>query len=341
MRVGIVNDSIIAVEALRRLLNSKPEYELAWIAVNGKEAVQKTKADRPDILLMDLVMPEMDGAHATREIMREAPCAIIVVTASVDSHVSKVFEALGNGALDAVATPAVGPDGDTSGCKGFFEKLERIRKFIKGAPSKATVESKIKMSSLSPDAPGLILIGASTGGPKAVAKILSQIPGDLNIALLIVQHVDSKFSAGLANWLNDQTPLTVKIAQDGDLIEAHCAYLAGREDHLVIGDNLRLTYHADPVETPYRPSVDVLFLSAAQCWSVPGTAALLSGMGKDGAEGLLALRNTGWHTIAQDRDSSVVYGMPKAAVERNAAVETLPLDQIAAALTKQFHLVNQ
>ncbi|MBZ0256766.1 chemotaxis protein CheB, partial [bacterium] len=190
-------------------------------------------------------------------------------------------------------------------------------------------------------APGLILIGASTGGPKAIAKILSQIPEELNAAIVIVQHVDSKFSVGLANWLNDQTSLRVKTAQDGDAIEAHCAYLASSEDHLVIGENLRLAYHPAPAETPYHPSIDVLFMSAAQRWSAPGAAALLSGMGKDGAAGLLALRKAGWHTIAQDRESSVVYGMPKAAVDCNAAVESLPLEQIAAALAKQFHFVNQ
>lgn len=338
MRVGIVNDSTIAVEALRRLLQSNPNYEVAWIAVNGKEALQRSKEDKPDILLMDLVMPVMDGAQATREIMRDAPCAIIVVTASVDSHVSKVFEALGNGALDAVATPVIGPDDGSTGSQEFFEKLERIRKFIKGAPAKANIELHHDNLSLSPDAPRLVLIGASTGGPKAIAQVISQLPHDFNAAIVIVQHVDSQFSEGLAKWLDDQTPLSVKTVKEADWIEPGLVYLAGSENHVVISHDHRLVFQIEPTETPYRPSVDVLFMSAAQRWDAPGAAVLLSGMGKDGAAGLLALRQAGWHTIAQDEATSVVYGMPKAAVALDAAIEELPLDQIAASLVQHLKI---
>ncbi|MDP8244353.1 MAG: chemotaxis response regulator protein-glutamate methylesterase [Candidatus Hinthialibacter antarcticus] len=338
MRIGIVNDSTIAVEALRRLLQSKPDYDVAWIANDGKEAVQRTKEDKPDILLMDLVMPVMDGAQATRQIMRESPCAIIVVTGSVDSHVSKVFEALGNGALDAVATPVIGADGGSIGSQEFFDKLERIRKFIKGAPTKTNIEQHPDQFSLSPDAPRLVLIGASTGGPKAIAQVISHLPEDFNAAILIVQHVDSQFSEGLAKWLDDQTSLSVKTAKEGDWIEPRRIYLAGSEEHLVISHDHRLVFQVEPTETPYRPSIDVLFTSAAQRWDAPGAAVLLSGMGKDGAAGLLALRQAGWHTIAQDEATCVVYGMPKAAVALGAAVEELPLDQIASSLVNQLRI---
>lgn len=337
MRIGIVNDSAIAVESLRRLLALKPEYELAWVANNGQEAVLRSQEDKPDVVLMDLMMPVMDGAQATREIMRTAPCAIIIVTASVDSHVSKVFEALGNGALDAVATPVMGTENDENGSQEFYKKIERIRKLIKGPTAKTNIETSIEIQTLAPDAPGLILIGASTGGPKAIAHILSQLPLELNAAVLIVQHVDSKFSDGLAKWLDDQTPYKVNTAQAHEPIEAGRVYLAGSEDHLVVSHDHRIALQVEPVDTPYRPSVDAMFLSAAQRWSSPGTAVLLSGMGKDGANGLLALKNAGWYTIAQDRETSVVYGMPKAAVELDAVEESLPLDLIADAIKRQFN----
>ncbi len=336
MRIGIVNDSMIAVEALRRLIQSKPDYEVAWIAADGNEAVLRTKEDKPDIVLMDLIMPVLDGAAATREIMRDSPCAIIVVTSSVDSHVSKVFEALGNGALDAVATPVIGADGDSSGSEEFYSKLERIRKIIKGAPAKTAFKQRSDSITLYSDAPGLLLIGASTGGPKAIAKVLSGLSTDLNIAVVIVQHVDSQFSEGLAKWLDDQTGLTVSTAKDGDSIEPNRVYLAGSDRHAAISPDHKLVFQHEPAETPYRPSVDVLFMSAALEWDVPGAAVLLSGMGKDGAAGLLALREAGWHTVAQDEATCVVYGMPKAAVAIRAVVEELPIDIIADSITKQF-----
>ncbi|HEY9848032.1 MAG TPA: chemotaxis response regulator protein-glutamate methylesterase [Leptolyngbyaceae cyanobacterium] len=338
MRIAIVNDMVMAVETLRRVLMSVPEYEVAWIAMDGAEAVNKCAKDTPDLILMDLIMPVMDGAQATREIMQNSPCAILVVTASVDKNASKVFEAMGYGALDAVRTPVLGANGNPEAAQAVLSKIVTIAKLI----GKSTLTSKAKLNtptslniSITPSqTPPLVLIGSSTGGPNALAAILSKLPANLGAAIAIVQHVDVQFASGLVEWLNRQTPLTVEVASRGSRLEAGKVVVAGTNDHLCLQASLTLTYIPEPIDYPYRPSVDVFFKSVAQHWSRKGTAVLLTGMGRDGAEGLNVLRQKGWHTIAQDKATSVVYGMPKAAVEMGAAVEVLPLPEIAPAITR-------
>jgi two-component system response regulator WspF len=185
--------------------------------------------------------------------------------------------------------------------------------------------------------PPLAAIGASTGGPKALAEVLRHLPLDFLGAVIVVQHVDEGFTAGLADWLDSQTILPVRRAKEEDRPSAGRILIAGGEKHLILGPRLTLTYSAEPSELPYRPSVDQLFLSLARHWPRPGVAALLTGMGKDGAQGLLALRRAGWLTVAQDEATSMVYGMPKAAAETGAAKHVLPPNEIA---TKMIHFCN-
>ena len=178
------------------------------------------------------------------------------------------------------------------------------------------------------------MIGSSTGVPNALAAILSRLPASFNAAITIVQHVDAQFTPGLVDWLNQQTPLSVRLASEGSHLEVGKVLIAAKNDHLSLQPNLSLSYTKDPINYPYRPSVDVFFKSVAQYWNRQGTAVLLTGMGRDGAEGLSLLRNKGWHTIAQNQATCVVYGMPKAAVELGAAVDVLPIEAIAATLLK-------
>jgi two-component system, chemotaxis family, response regulator WspF len=332
MKIAIVNDSLIEVEVLRRIIVVTPEHEIAWIARDGAEAVAKCAQDTPDLVLMNLVMPVMDGVEATRRIMSNYPCAILVVTSSVGINSAKVFEAMGYGALDAINTPTIGTNGDTKGGEELLKKINKIAILIGKAPS--NLKSKIQNpKSL---VPPLIAIGSSTGGPQAIATILSSLPENLGAAVAIVQHVDVEFAPGLADWLSHQTRLPVSLASANSSLEAGKVVIAATNDHLVLQSNLTLQYTKEPQDYPYRPSVDRFFDSVAEHWPAKGIAVLLTGMGKDGAKGLLALRAAGWHTIAQDQASSVVYGMPKAAAQLGAAVEILPVDAIANAFVKHL-----
>jgi two-component system, chemotaxis family, response regulator WspF len=323
MRIAIVNDLTIAVTALRRVLQTVPGYQVAWVARDGKEAVAKCVQDTPDLILMDLLMPVMDGVEATRQIMLDCPCAIFVVTASTEKNVTKVYEAMGYGAVDAVDTPALG--GDSSDVSKLLTKIARIGKLLK----KSATTSKISPLASQQRQVPLVAIGSSTGGPKALADILSKLPANFNSAIAIIQHVDAQFSRGFVEWLNQQCKLPVRLAVAGNRLETGTVVVAGSNDHLYLKPDLTLGYTKDPVDYPYRPSVDVFFKSLAQNWQRKGIGILLTGMGRDGAEGLNALKIQGWHTIAQDKASCVVYGMPKAAVELNAAVEVLSPDDIA------------
>jgi two-component system, chemotaxis family, response regulator WspF len=335
MRIAIVNDLSLAVEILRRIVLDSALHKVAWVAQTGEEAVRKCEADTPDLILMDLFMPDMDGVEATRRIMYASPCPILVVTATMEDNAGKVFEAMGHGALDAINTPMMG-SGESA-----RESRDALLKKI------AIIEKLSRNSQVSPIqrqpkvAPGskvssLIAMGASTGGPKALAEILSRMPANLSAGILIAQHVDGEFSAGMAKWLDEQSPLSVRLAEEGAYPSRGTALLAGKNDHLVLTANLDLAYIKEPIATPFRPSVDVLFKSVAAHWPSMGIAILLTGMGRDGAEGMKMLHRVGWHTIAQDEATSVVYGMPKAARDLGAASEILPIDQIAQAILRRL-----
>jgi two-component system response regulator WspF len=309
------------------------EHQLAWIAGDGAQAVQLCARDVPDLILMDLIMPLMDGIEATRRIMTDTPCPIVVVTASVDDNSSKVFEAMGAGALDAVNTPVLECPGADKGAHALLSKIETIRRLV-GTDMSRKRDSSAAASSGLPNSRhcSLVALGASAGGPAALAQILADLPADLPAAIVIVQHVDMQFAQGLANWLDYHTALQVRLAQDADRPQPGLALLAGRNLHLVFTNPTRLAYTNHPVESSYRPSVDVFFRSVERFWPGEIIAVLLTGMGRDGAQSLRSLRRRGHHTIAQDQPSSAVFGMPKAAAELDAATEILALERIGPRL---------
>ncbi len=336
MRIAIVNDMPMAVEALRRVVAAAPDCALAWTARDGRAAVAQCATDTPDIILMDLVMPVMNGVEATRLIMQQSPCAILVVTATVSGHAGMVFDAMGHGALDAVRTPALGAQGQLEGAAELLAKIATIRRLI---AAETTTPAHAPPPSARPRATGcplLVAIGASTGGPMALATILGRLPARMEAALVIIQHVDVQFAAGLERWLNEQSRVPMAMAVEGARPEAGHAYLAATNDHLVLRPDFAFHYTPDPKSYPFRPSANVFFESLVHADVTPGVAVLLTGMGDDGARGLLTLAHNGWHTIAQDKASSVIYGMPKAAAEMGAAREILPVADIAAAITARL-----
>lgn len=342
MKIAIVNDLSIAIAVLRKVVQSVPDYQVIWTAKDGAEAVDRCAQNPPDLILMDLLMPVMDGVEATRRIMKTSPCGILIVTASTEKHVERVYEAMCHGALDAVDTPVLNGASTAEG-GSLLAKMATLRKLLKPTTTtnkakspllskSSTKSSSVEHSSLWSSAPPLIAIGSSTGGPKALATVLTRLPIGFKAAIAVVQHVDAQFSAGFVSWLDQQIALPVRVAKAGEALEPGTVLVAGTNDHLYVKSDLTLGYTKNPIDYPYRPSVDVFFKSLAEHWTRRGTAVLLTGMGRDGAEGLGALRERGWHTIAQDKESCVVYGMPKAAAELNAAMEVLSPEVIATTL---------
>ena len=333
MRIAIVNDLAIAIEVLRRVIAADPRHSVIWVARDGAEALARAQQDPPDLILMDLLMPVMDGVEATRRIMAEAPCPILVVTGSVGHRAGMVFEAMGHGALDAVNLPVLTEPPPQAGAE-LLRKIAVLDRYRGGRSARAAVAASPGSRNGLP----LIAIGSSTGGPGILLELLGALPPSLPAALVVVQHIDAQFAGGLADWLDQSIPLPVRVAAEGARPAVGQVLVAASNDHLVLRANGSLGYVAEPRELPYRPSVDVFFQSLVRHWSSPGQAVLLTGMGRDGAVGLLALRQAGWHTIAQDEASSVVYGMPRAAAELGAAVEILPAAAIAPSLLRRCGL---
>lgn len=334
MRIGVVNDRPLVLEILCSILVAAGHLVM-WTARDGGKAVECCCNDTPDLVLMDLNMPVMDGVEATRRIMNLCPCAVLIVTSDVHKHVSKIFEAMGVGALDAVATPSGADCVNVGGKGGFLDKIAMIERLRKNNNSLALLKKARK-------SPPILAIGSSTGGPSALAKVLGALPQDFIAAVIIVQHVDGCFSQSLANWLDSQTKVKVRLACSGDTPVAGEVLVAPGNVHLYMDKGMSLRLHPDRGESPYIPSVDVFFKSLGDQPLVPGsTAVLLTGMGSDGAEGMLKLRNLGWMTVAQDQETSVVWGMPGVAVKLGAATHILPIDAIAPAVIRQFSKFNK
>lgn len=330
MRIGIVNDSPMAAEVLRRLIRRSEMHQIAWIARDGAEAVKLCERDLPELVLMDLIMPYMDGAEATGRIMSRTPCPILIVTATVGGNAAKVFAALGAGAIDAIDTPTIIEPEKTG--NALLQKIQAIQRQT-GWKGQLAGDIVNKVAST---ATNLVIIGASAGGPAALVEVLSALPKDYAPAIVIIQHIDKLFAPGLVEWLNGHSKLPVRLAAAGDSVISGRVLVAGSDDHLVFKNSHQVGYTVVPEENPYRPSVDVFFESAALFFRGPLTGVLLTGMGRDGARGLKMLRDAGYHTIAQDQSTSAVYGMPKAAAALSAASEILPLQKIGPRLKNLF-----
>jgi two-component system response regulator WspF len=337
MRLAIAHHDPAAVETIRNVLASRPGCQVAWVASSGAEAAEKAAREKPDLVLMDLSLPDMDGVRATRLIMRQSPCAIIIVTDDVSRDAARVFEAMAAGALEAADTPAAASDGSIKGAAGLSRKIATVKKLI-GKEGSSAADGRAGGEALRVPARPMIAIGSSTGGPKALAEVVSRLPEKTGSPIVIVQHVDEQFAGDLVGWLAGQTLLKVLLAKPGRRPESDTISVAGTNDHLVVGPDLAFHYVAEPRDNPYRPSVDVFFLSLLDHWPAKGVAVLLTGMGGDGARGLKALRAAGWHTIAQDEKTSVIYGMPKAAAQIGAAVEILPIGKIGGAIARTIKL---
>lgn len=336
MNIGIVNDVTLIAEALRRVVVNTGEHRVAWVAHGGLQAVRFCNEQRPDLVLMDLIMPDIDGAEATRRIMQQSPCAILIVTASPDENTGLVFRAMGAGALDVVATPVM--SGRQASDSALLRKIRMIGKLIgTSMPAAPAPPARTAQNNGREAAQRLVAFGASTGGPAALTQILRAWTPPADCSAVIVQHIDLSFADSFAAWLSDQIGQPVQTIAEGDPPAPGRILLARSNDHLMLAPDRSLRYSVEPAAYPYRPSVDVFFRSVALNWARPAIGVLLTGMGRDGAHGLLALRAARYLTIAQDKASSAVYGMPRAAAELGAAEVIAPLDAIAPSLAKRLN----
>jgi two-component system response regulator WspF len=330
MRIAIATSDRVRAEALRRAVGVESGHELAWIARDADAAEAMCRSDCPALLLLDPELAPAGGIPVTRRILAVAPCAILLVTGR-EAPVDRVYDALGHGALDHVAAPTVNLDGELAGLGPFLSRLATVLRLAPPDLSPPEVgESAANLSAPLAAVP-LVAIGASTGGPAALATVLGRLPPDLDAALVIVQHIDDGFADGLASWLSELTRFPVEPVRSSTAPQAGRGYLAAIGEHLVWTADRRLDHTPHPAQALHRPAIDVLFASLV-AYPSPGLAILLTGMGRDGADGLLKLRRAGWATVAQDARSSVVYGMPRAAAEIGAAEQVLPLEAIASTI---------
>lgn len=339
IRVLLADDSFLTLSILKDLISQDPEIEVVGEAYDGRQAVDKVAYLRPDLLIMDVMMPVMDGLTAVQEIMKVAALPILILSANrAAGEQSNAFNAIRLGALDVMRKPeglsGAAWDAFASTLLAQIHTLSRVRVIhhFRSPRSKAAVP---------PLLPGLstcrsiIAIGASTGGPKVVMKILKELPADRDASIVIVQHIASGFAAGFAEWINAESAFLVRLAKDGDHLERGVALVAPSDQHMEIR-NGRVVLTDTPQINGCRPSIDNLFFSLAKENAQSVIGVLLTGMGKDGAEGLLALKEGGAHTIAQDEASCAVYGMPKVAAELGGVREVQPAIKIAAAITRQL-----
>lgn len=333
-KVLIIDDSALVRSLLTEILTEDGGFEIVGTASDPLIAREKIKQLRPDVLTLDVEMPRMDGLTFLENLMRLHPMPVLMVSSLTEKGADVTLQALELGAIDFVTKPKLGvAEGLRAYAQELREKLQacaRARPRGAGSAPRAVLRPQRQFRTTD----RLIAIGASTGGTEAIKAVLEQMPADAP-AIVITQHIPAAFSAPFAERMDRSSAMSVCEAQDGQPIRPGHAYIAPGGRHLhVVSDGARWVCRLND-EAPvnrHRPSVDVLFQSVAQFAGKNAVAAILTGMGDDGARGLLALRSIGARTLAQDEASSVVWGMPGAAVKLGGAEQVLPLDQIAPAL---------
>jgi two-component system chemotaxis response regulator CheB len=340
IRVLIAEDSLVARELLVSILQNAPGLQVIGTARNGAEAVRLAKRLKPDVIAMDVYMPEMDGLEATRRIMAEIPLPIVMVSASFNKNEQKLtFDALQAGALSILEKPTVYDPSEAHALLAdqlrLMSEVKVVRRWNKSRQCPSQAQPMVKSSALRRNGESkiqLLTIASSTGGPGILAKILSSLSADFPVPILIVQHIMAGFAEGLATWLNQLAPLEVRLARHADEPEAGQVLIAPDNHHMLINRQGFISLNQAPPQNGLRPSANYLFNSVAEVYGATAIGVILTGMGNDGAEGLLALRETGAHTIAQDEASCVVFGMPAVAIELGAAEQVLPANKIVATL---------
>lgn len=342
LRVVVVEDSPVARDLIVEILNSQDDMTVVGAAKDGEEGVRLVRELRPDIVTMDVQMPRMDGYEATREIMIAQPTPIVVVSGSLDSpDAQKSMNSLQAGALTVIGKPTAptSPDFDFSSGQlvDTVRTMSQVKVVRQRRPREVPAASSTRQQMDSPNVAGqasIVAIAASTGGPQTLHEILSALPAEFPLPILCVQHISEGFTNGLVNWLNGAVAMDVRLAQTGEFLQGGTVYVAPEDYHLTVAANGSIQLTSQPPVGGFRPAGTVLFESVAKSYGAQSIGIILTGMGRDGVDGLKDLKQCGAHIIAQDEESSVVYGMPKAAVEEGLVNAVLDPEGIAAALNR-------
>lgn len=353
IRVLVVEDSVTVRKYLVECLQSDPEICVVAEAEDGKQAIELCERLRPDVVTLDMMLPVMTGLSATEYIMAYCPTPIVIVSASMNrGEVLRTYEALAAGALDVIDKP-VGDISDEEWSRKLISLVKLVSRVKVITHPRARLRRSLVNSSVSSSAAGndllstqrscsCVAMGASTGGPQTLAAILGALPGNFPLPILLIMHISASFGASFAEWLNDQSAVPVRVAEHDQLLPmwgTPGVILSPPDRHLIVrGNRLLLTNDAEVHSC--RPSVDVLFRSVAEEIGQRAIGVLLTGMGRDGAQGLLAMRKAGSTTIVQDEETSIIFGMPREAIELGAATRVLPLGAIAPELVALSELTG-
>jgi two-component system chemotaxis response regulator CheB len=335
IRLLLVEDSAVQREFLSFILEESGDFEIIATAGDGEEAVQQAGALHPDVILMDCHMPKLDGVGATRIIMETVPAPIVLMTASpAESEQEFTFDAIKNGALAVVSKPPAFGTPDFDRVAGQLVRTVRLMsevKVVRRWPAR-TATARAQPAAAAPVARHgvhLVALVGSTGAPAVIAEILTAIGPSTRATFLIVQHMSDGFIAGFAGWLAARSGISTQVAQDGIQTQPGTAYVAPDGAQMGIDANGRIALSTEPDDDGFRPSGNYLLRSVARAFGRNAMGVLLTGMGRDGAAGLLELQRAGGLTVAQDEESSVVFGMPGEAVRLGAAGQVLPPEAIA------------
>ena len=335
INVLIVDDSPTLRHLIRAIFDTDPELKVVGEARNGEEAVAMVARLQPDVVTMDIEMPHMDGYEAIRRIMSETPVPIVVLTSTEsDIRLGATYKGVESGALMVVGKPhglrGDDPDADEiiNVVKAMADvKVIRRRWHIPKHPEPSAHRNRVSR----PIQPAyqVLAVGTSTGGPPALRTVLSELPATFSVPVLVVQHISRGFTAGLARWLNETISMRVKLADAGEPLLPGTVYIAPDGVHLQVSPQKKVALLEENPLDGHRPSVTALFNSVAKQYGQAAVGVLMTGMGRDGANGLYAMKQAGAYTIAQDEASSIVFGMPKEAINMGAASEVLALQKIA------------
>jgi len=337
IRVLIVDDSAFMRYTIKRHLDADPDITVVGSAKDGVEALEKIPILKPDVITLDVEMPRLDGLSTLKRLMKDSPTPVIMLSSLTAKGAQTTIKALLLGAVDFVEKPS-GSAETRAVMKVLLGKVKtaagiHMAKMQKPSPPPVAAQHHAALRPFSIGDP-LVVIGSSTGGPKALQEVIPRLPADLPAAVVIVQHMPAGFTKSLAQRLNDLSSLTVQEAVDGDRLAKGLVLLAPGDYHMEITSNKRIKLTQSPRRNHVRPAVDITMETAADHFNASVLGVVLTGMGSDGTDGARRIKARGGHIIAEDEKTSVVYGMPRSVVEAGVADEIVPLTEIAPAITR-------